>query len=155
MNSDEVFLTPEGADKLRKELEALIGPKRREMAERLRHAVQQGDLTENADYITAKEQQAFLEGKILELEQTLRRATILDETSASDAVVIGSTVKVSLAEAGPQIFRIVGIKEADPRRGMISHQSPYAQALLGKHVGDTAIVHTPSGTIELKVLEIR
>ena len=155
MNNDDVFLTPEGAAKLRKELEILSGPRRREMAERLRRAVQQGDLTENADYLSAKEDQAFLEGKILELEETLRRATIIDKPSSSDSVAIGSTVIVSLVDEGTQTFRVVGVKEADPRQGLISHQSPYGQALLGKRVGETALADTPNGMIELKILEIR
>ncbi len=155
MNNDDVFLTPEGAAKLRKELEILSGPRRRQMAERLRRAVQQGDLTENADYLSAKEDQAFLEGKILELEETLRRATIIDKPSSSDSVAIGSTVIVSLADEGTQTFRVVGVKEANPRQGLISHQSPYGQALLGKRVGETALADTPNGMIELKILEIR
>ena len=155
MGNDDVFLTAEGAEKLKKELEVLCGPKRLEMAARLRYAIQQGDLTENANYISAKEDQAFLEGKILELEDTLRRAAIIDDTLSTDTVAIGSTVIVSLSDEATQTYRVVGAKEADPRRGLISHRSPYGQALLGKRVGDIAHADTPSGSIELKVIEIR
>jgi len=153
--STDVYLTQEGADKLKKDLEILVGPRRRELAARLRFAIQQGDLSENADYTAAKEDQAFLEGKILEIEDALRRAIIIDDSVSSDTVVIGSTVTVSMGEDAPQTFRVIGVKEANPRQGMISHQSPYGQALLGKRVGETAFAETPSGTIELKVLEIR
>jgi transcription elongation factor GreA len=155
MNEGEIYLTQEGVEKLRKELEILTGPRRQEMADRLRHAVQQGDLAENADYISAKEDQAFLEGKILEIEQTLRRATIIEDAASSDTVVVGSTVIVSLPDQESETYRVVGAKEADPRRGLISHLSPYGQALLGKSVGDSAFAETPGGKIELKVLEIR
>ncbi len=155
MGNDDVFLTPEGAAKLNKELEILSGPRRREMAERLRNAIQQGDLSENADYISAKEDQAFLEGRILELEQTLRRAIIIDEPASRDSIAIGSTVVVSLPGEGTQTYRVVGAKEADPRQGLISHKSPYGQALLGKRVGEIAVADTPNGAIELKVVEIR
>lgn len=153
--STDVYLTQEGADKLKKDLEILVGPRRLELAKRLRHAIQQGDLSENADYTSAKEDQAFLEGKILDIEDALRRAVIIDDTITSDIVVIGSTVIVSMGDDATQTFRVVGVKEAHPRQGMISHQSPYGQALLGKRVGETALAETPSGTIELKVLEIR
>jgi len=153
--SNDVYLTQKGADKLKQDLEILVGPRRRELAARLRHAIQQGDLSENADYTAAKEDQAFLEGKILEIEDALRRAIIIDDTSSSDTVVIGSTVIVSMGDDAAQTFRVVGAKEANPRQGLISRQSPYGQALLGKRAGETALAETPSGTVELKVLEIR
>jgi transcription elongation factor GreA len=155
MNKEDIYLTEEGADKIRKELEILTGPRRREIADRLRFAIQQGDLSENADYISAKEDQAFLEGKILELEETIRRAIIIGETTSLDSIDIGSTVIVQLAGDDKLTFRVVGTKEADPRNGLISHQSPYGQALLGKRVGDVARANTPGGIVELKVLEIR
>jgi transcription elongation factor GreA len=155
MKTEDIYLTEEGAEKIRKELEILTGPRRRDIAKRLRFAIQQGDLSENADYISAKEDQAFLEGKIIELEETLRHAVIIGETSSLDSVDIGSTVIVQLADDAERTFRVVGTKEADPRNGLISHQSPYGQALLGKRVGDIARANTPGGIVELKVLEIR
>jgi len=154
MESDDLFITKEGAENLRKELEELCGPRRQEMAARLRHAIQQGDLTENANYIAAKEDQAFLEGKIMELEEILRRAIIIEDIHSGDSVSIGSTVTVAFKDDTRQIFKVVGVKEADPRSGKISHQSPYGMALLGKRPGEIARAETPNGPIEFTVIEI-
>lgn len=154
MSDKEFFLTPEGADRLRAELEVLRGPRRTDLAGRLRHAVQQGDLSENADYTAAKEEQAFLEGRIQELELILREATIV-EGGGSDTVTIGSTVVVAEDGQTPQTFQVVGIKEASPREGRISHESPIGKALMGKKQGDVALAETPGGIVELKVIEIR
>lgn len=155
MPDDRTYLTAAGAAKLRKELEELKGPRRSEMADRLRKAVRQGDLSENADYISAKEQQAFLEGRILELESVLRNATIVEPKSSSERVEIGSTVVVLEQDDSRSTFQIVGAKEANPRAGKISHESPIGQALLGKKVGQSAEATTPGGPIRFKVLEIR
>jgi transcription elongation factor GreA len=152
---DEQFLTPEGAAKLQIELEELKGPRRKEMAARLRHAISQGDLSENADYITAKEDQAFLEGRILELELLLRDATIIERDSATDQVSIGSEVVVAEDGRDAEVFRIVGAKEADPAAGKISHESPIGRALLGKKVGETTVAETPGGQLTFKVIDIR
>jgi len=155
MADDQTFLTAEGAAKLRKELDELKGPRRSEMAERLRKAIRQGDLSENADYINAKEQQGFLEGKILELESVLRSATIVERTGQSEQVQVGSTVVVQEQGELKTTFQIVGAKEADPRAGKISHVSPIGKALLGKKVGESAQATTPGGPIRFKILEIR
>ena len=155
MADDQSFLTAEGAAKLRKELDELKGPRRSEMAERLRRAVRQGDLSENADYISAKEQQAFLEGRILELETVLRNATVVERTAPSEQVEVGSTVVVQEQGEIKTTFQIVGAKEADPRAGKISHVSPIGKALLGKKVGESAQAITPGGPVRFKVLEIR
>jgi len=155
MPDDRTYLTAEGAAKLRKELEDLKGPRRSEMADRLRKAVRQGDLSENADYISAKEQQAFLEGRILELESVLRNATIVERKASSEQVEIGSTVVVLEQDDSRSTFQIVGAKEANPRAGKISHVSPIGKALLGKKVGQSAEATTPGGPIRFKVLEIR
>jgi transcription elongation factor GreA len=154
MADRELFLTPEGADRLRAELEELRGPRRTELAKRLRHAVQQGDLSENADYISAKEEQAFLEGRIQELETILREATIVDGGNTG-TVTVGSTVVVAEDGQSPQTFQLVGIKEASPREGRISNESPIGKALMGKRVGDVALAETPGGNVELKVIEVR
>ena len=154
MGNDDLFLTREGAENLRKELETLCGPRRQEMAARLRHAIQQGDLTENANYISAKEDQAFLEGKIMELEDILRRAIIVEDVLSSDSVAIGSTVTVAFEDETRQTYKVVGVKEADPRNGKISHQSPFGMALLGKRPGESARADTPNGPVLLKVIEI-
>jgi transcription elongation factor GreA len=155
MQKRPLYLTPDGAAKLRADLEDLRGPKRQELAKRLRHAVQQGDLSENADYISAKEEQAFLEGRILELETILREASIVDTPTTSDIVDLGTTVIVEEAGQGPETYQLVGLKEADPRKGKISHESPRGRALMGKRVGDTAEAVTPGGTIRMRILEIR
>jgi len=155
MPDDRAYLTAEGAAKLRNELAELKGPRRSEMAERLRKAVRQGDLSENADYISAKEQQAFLEGRILELESVLRSATIVERTAPSERVEVGSTVVVLEQDDSRSTFQIVGAKEANPRAGKISHESPIGKALLGKKVGQSAVAITPGGPVRFKVLEIR
>ncbi|MEE9216046.1 MAG: transcription elongation factor GreA [Anaerolineales bacterium] len=151
---DELYLTPEGADKLRKELEELKGPQRNELAARLRHAVSQGDLSENADYISAKEDQAFLEGRIQELDLILKDATVVDREARSDTVGVGSTVVVQNENQDKETFHIVGEKEANPRNGKISHKSPIGKSLMGKSVGDVAIAETPGGKLEIRILEL-
>jgi transcription elongation factor GreA len=155
MENQTLYLTPEGAAKLRKELEELKGPRRREIAERLRQAVQMGDLSENADYIAAKEAQAFLEGRIQELEAILKQAEIVEHDQNSGLIQIGSTVVVSENGRDPETFHIVGLKEADPRRGRISHESPIGKALLGKRAGDIVQVKTPGGSLELRILQVK
>ena len=155
MNADEYYLTSEGAERLRKELAELKGPKREAIAKKLRHAIQLGDLTENAEYIMTKEEQAFLEGRIQELETLLREAVIVREGESTDHAQIGNFVVVSENGRTPETFQLVGAKDANPRQGKISHLSPIGKALLGKAVGDEATVETPGGIITLKVLEIR
>jgi transcription elongation factor GreA len=154
-SNQEYYLTPDGAAKLRAELEELRGPKRKDLAKRLRFAIQQGDLSENADYIAAKEEQAFLEGRIQELEIILHDAVIIEQNSSNDTVEIGSTVRVVEDGREPETYRIVGVKEANPRLQMISYASPIGEALIGKGVGDTATAETPGGKIKLKILSIQ
>ncbi|MGD8760629.1 MAG: transcription elongation factor GreA [Anaerolineales bacterium] len=155
MSTDDILLTPEGADKLRQELEMLRGPGRAEIAARLRHATQQGDITENADYTAAKEKQAFLEGRIQELEEVFRRAVIVEDGSSAGIVAVGSTVVVSEPGGQPEIYQLVSSIEADASQGRISDQSPIGEALLDKRVGDIAVAETPGGSVELTILEIR
>ena len=154
MDDQEYYLTPEAATNLKNELEELKGPRRVDLAKRLRFAIQQGDLTENADYIAAKEEQAFLEGRILELETLLRDAIIVENTGPCDQVRIGCTAKVIIDNREEMTFHLVGMKEADPRQGKISHESPIGKALLDSRVGDMVTAETPSGNIQLKILEI-
>lgn len=155
MDDQEYYLTPEAALNLRKELEELRGPRRSDLAKRLRFAIQQGDLSENADYIAAKEEQAFLEGRILELETLLRDAVIVENTGPCAQVRIGCTTKVIIDNREERVFHLVGMKEADPRKGKISHESPIGKALLDSRVGDTVTAETPAGNIQLKILEIQ
>ncbi len=151
----EQYLTPEGLAKAQAELKELVEVKRAEIANRLREAIKMGDLSENADYIMAKEEQAFLEGRILELQGLLRSATIIDDRAASTGVVrMGSTVTVQEGGASPETYTLVGAKEADPRQGKISNESPVGKALLGRKVGDTVKVDTGLGPIKLKITAI-
>ncbi len=151
----ESYLTSEGAAKLKSELDELTTLKRAEIALRLREAIKMGDLSENADYIMAKEDQAFLEGRIQELQNLLRTATIVAH-DGQDSEVVRVGVRVTVQEKGqdPETFMLVGAKEADPRSGKISHESPIGNALLGKRVGDTARAETPGGSIDFKILRI-
>jgi transcription elongation factor GreA len=153
--SEQPYLTTEGAERLRAELKKLIEYDRTELAKRLRAAIQMGDLSENADYHKAKEDQAFLEGRIQELEYLLKNATIIDENKVpKDVVHVGVTVTVQEEDFPPETFYMVGAKEADPRSGKISNESPIGSALMGKREGQTAIAKTPGGEIRLKVLKI-
>jgi transcription elongation factor GreA len=150
------FLTPDGAAKLKAELETLKTTKRQELAQRLREAKLMGDLSENADWIMAKEDQAFLEGRILELEGILRNATIVEsgDGGARSVVEVGCAVTVKESGEPPEVFTIVGAREADPRQRKISNESPIGRALLGKRVGDKARAETPGGTITFEIIKI-
>jgi transcription elongation factor GreA len=147
------YLTPEGETRLRAELAELTGPRREELAQRLRAAIQMGDLSENADYHKAKEDQAFLEGRIMEIEAVLRNAVII-EKKQSDIVTVGSHVTVQEADFDPETYYLVGAKEADPRSGRISNESPIGRALMEHKVGDTVEAETPGGKIKFKILKI-
>lgn len=153
--NDKIYLTAEGAEKMRLELAQLKGPAREEMAKRLRSAIQQGDLSENADYHKAKEDQGFLEGRIQELEYLLEKATIIENNNGTyDTVDVGAIVTVKEADFPADTYRIVGSKEADPRNGRLSNESPIGKALMGKKVGDQVFVETPAGEIRLEILNI-
>jgi transcription elongation factor GreA len=152
--TEPMYLTAEGAEKLKVELAELKGPQRTALAARLRDAIQMGDLSENADYHKAKEDQAFLEGRILELEYTLSNAQIVDGTARKDIVSVGMRVTVQEDDFEPETFYIVGAKEADPRSGKISHESPFGRALMDHKVGDVVEAQTPGGTTRLKILKI-
>jgi len=147
------YLTPEGEAKLKAELAELTGPKREELAQRLRSAIQMGDLSENADYHKAKEDQAFLEGRIQEIEGILRTAVIIEKTS-SDKVAVGSTVTIQEEGYDPETYYLVGAKEADPRNGKISNESPFGKALMDHKVGDVVEAETPGGKIKLTIKKI-
>ncbi|HEX9841054.1 MAG TPA: transcription elongation factor GreA [Anaerolineales bacterium] len=147
------YLTPEGETRLRAELAELTGPRREELAKRLRAAIQMGDLSENADYHKAKEDQGFLEGRIQEIEAILRMAVII-EKKQSDVVTVGSHVTVQEADFAPETYYLVGAKEADPRSGKISNESPIGKALMDHKAGDVVEAETPGGRIKFKILKI-
>ena len=153
--NDKVYLTAEGAERLKNELAELTGPGRDEMARRLRSAIEQGDLSENADYHKAKEDQGFLEGRIQELEYLLDKATIIENNNGKfDRVEVGATVTVQEQDYPPDTYLIVGSTEADPQNGRLSNKSPIGKALIGKEPGDIVSVETPAGEIQLKIIEI-
>jgi transcription elongation factor GreA len=147
------YLTPEGETRLKAELEELTGPRRQELAQRLRAAIQMGDLSENADYHKAKEDQGFLEGRIQEIETILRMAVII-EKKYSDVVTVGSHVTIQEADYPPETYHVVGAKEADPRNGKISNESPIGRALMDHKAGETVQADAPDGKIEFKILKI-
>jgi transcription elongation factor GreA len=156
MDDTAVYLTPEGKVKLEKELHQLVNVQRVDLAKRLHFAIKQGDLSENADYQAAKEEQAFMEGRILELRQILRNAVLIEQTGGDDGRVrLGSHVTV--LEAGyedRETYHLVGATEADPAKGRISNESPLGRALLGRVVGDRVSVRAPAGTISFEIVDV-
>jgi transcription elongation factor GreA len=155
MAKDVSYLTAEGAQKIREELEYLKGPARQELSERLRAAIELGDLSENADYIQAKEEQGFLEGRIQELESIIRNMVIIEDLKQNlNEVGIGDHVTIQEDGFPEETYFIVGPKEADPANYRISHLSPIGKALIGKKVSDVAIAQTPAGEIKMKIIKI-
>lgn len=155
--TQEIFLTQEGYDKLEAELEYLKATKRQDIAEKIRVARGFGDLSENAEYDAAKEEQAQLEERIYSIEQQLKNAKIIedDRESAGDAVKIGSTVRVFDVEYKEEMtYTIVGTVEANPKKQKISNESPLGKALIGAKVGATVTVETPGGMVEYQVLDL-
>ncbi len=140
------FLTREGYEKLQEELDFLRSSKRQEIANRLHEAMEGGELIENAEYEAAKNEQAFVEGRIKELEILLATARVITENEKAETIQIGS--KVTIQENGnePEMYTIVGAAEANPRAGRISNESPLGQALLNRKVGDTVQVDAPAGS---------
>lgn len=155
MNHTPVYLTPEGRTKLEDELAILRTVRRSEVAEMIKDAKEAGDISENAAYDEAKEQQAMLEARIRQLEETLRRAEAIKVTVDTSVVGIGCTVTVAETGNDPEKYRVVGSAEADPANGTISNESPLGRALLGKQVGERAHFRTPGGdTLEFEILAI-
>lgn len=149
------YLTKEGAEKLRQELEHLKGPARDDLSKRLRIAIQQGDLSENADYISAKEEQGFLEGRIVELTAILGNVVIIEENGPKkDKVDVGSKVTIQEEDYPEETYFLVGPQEANPSKGRISHNSPIGQALLDHKAGDVVEANTPGGTVKLTILRV-
>lgn len=154
--SDDVHLTPEGAENLRHELDELVNVRRPELAVRLREAVADGDLKENANYHDAKEQQSMVEGRIQYLQDILRRATIVVNDGPSDIIRIGSTVVIQ--ETGSddeETYTLVGAAEANPREGKLSERSPIGAALMGRKRGEKIKVNAPGGEISFKIKKVQ
>jgi transcription elongation factor GreA len=145
VDSEVIFLTPEGHEKLTAELKHLVQVRRAEVAELISDAKEAGDVRENSAYDEAKEQQAFVEGRIRQIEDILSRSQLIQENGSTDEVVVGCQVTVAENGLEPEEFRIVGSAEADPTKGTISNQSPLGRALLGKRKGDAATIVTPGG----------
>ncbi len=150
---EPTYLTAEGEAKLKAELEELKGPRRQELSVRLRSAIQMGDLSENADYHQAKEDQGFLEGRIQELEHVLRNAVIIQKSDSKGTVGVGSHVTIQEGSFPAETYHVVGAKEADPRNGKISNKSPIGRALMDHKVGEIVEAETPAGKIKLKILK--
>ena len=153
MNGKTTYISKEGLEKLRAELDDMTSVKRPEVAQRIHDAKEHGDLSENAEYEDAKNEQAFVEGRIQTLEALIKNATIIDEHHSTDHVQIGSTVKVD-GEDGAETFMIVGSAEAKPAAGRISNESPVGRALLGRKKGEKVVVKVPAGDFAYTIVEI-
>ncbi len=157
MSNQEVYLTSKGLRKLEDELKHLRKVKRIEVAQRLHDAMEGGELIENAEYEAAKNEQAFVEGRILELEDLLARAKVIRRRKSGNVVRIGSkvVVKENGRRSKQEAYRIVGAAEANPKEGLISNESPLGRALLERSVGDEVEVEAPSGTLKFKIVKIQ
>lgn len=153
--NDIHYLTPEGKRKLEEELNQLITEERDELAARLKHAISMGDLSENADYHKAKEDQGFLEGRIQEIEAILKNSEVIEEQSSYEEVALGAKITIKEDGYDPETYHLVGRKEANPRNGKISLESPIGKALMGHKVGDVVKVELPNNnTAEFTILAI-
>lgn len=149
----KVYISKDKLEQFKKELQELKTVKRREVVERIEKAKEMGDLSENAEYAIAKDEQAFIEGRILELGDLFNNAIIIDEIKKTDAVSVGSKIKVKI-DGGEKEFEIVGITEADPIHGKISNESPLGRAMLGRRRGDEVEVLTPRGKIIYTIIDV-
>lgn len=154
MVEETVYLTREGYDRLKTELEYLRTVRRQEVARRLHEALAEGDLLENAELEAARNEQAFVEGRILELETLLGRAEIIEGGRPADAVGLGSHVTIVEGSGPPETYHIVGSAEAAPSEGKISYESPLGRALMGRRVGDEVKVNAPDGVLVFRVVKI-
>ncbi|SHE78751.1 transcription elongation factor GreA [Seinonella peptonophila] len=156
-NNKEVLITEEGLENLKKELEELKTVKRHEVAERLKEAIAQGDLSENSEYDAAKDEQAFIESRIVSLENMIRNAKIISPDDIQDKNIVNVGAKVTVKEIPDgdiEVYTIVGSAEADPDLGRISNESPLGSELIGKKVDEIADVPAPSGTIQFQIMKI-
>jgi len=148
------FLTREGHQKLQEELDYLRTIKRQEVAERLHEAMEGGELIEDAEYEAAKNEQAFVEGRIQELEILLANARVIDESTSVDVVQVGTKVTIQEDGSDPEVYTIVGPAEANPRNGRISNESPLGRALIDHRAGDTVRVDAPGGAFVVRIIKV-
>lgn len=150
--TDIIYLTKEGLGELKTELKELIDVKRTEVAQRIKNARDMGDLSENAEYHSAKEEQAFVEGRISELEVIIKNSKV-EKVVSKDAIAVGSKVTV-IIDGSEEVFHVVGAPEANPAKGKISHESPLGAQLMGKKVGEKFEVEAPVGMLTYSILKI-
>lgn len=156
LDNNKTYITHEGFQKLKAELERLINVERKNIADRIQEAKELGDLSENAEYSAAKEEQAFLEMKIAELENTLKNAVIIEKNNHSGGIIdVGSTVEFADESGKTQEYTIVGSHEASPSQGKISNESPLGRAFLGKHKGESVEFQAPKGMLKFTILNIK
>ena len=153
MNNKPAYLSREGLEKLREELEEMVNVRRSEVAARIHEAKEHGDLSENAEYEDAKNEQAFVEGRIQTLSALIKNAVLIDENHSTTHVQIGSTVEVEGSD-GRETYTIVGSTEASPTDGKISNESPVGRALLGHKKGEKVVVSVPAGAFTYKIIGI-
>ena len=155
MDTKKIYLTREGLEDLKKEFEELSKVKRPDVLTRVSQARDMGDLSENAEYVAAREELSFIDGRIDELEELLGQAVLIDEVhkSSSKIVKLGSTVTL-IVKGKKEIFTVVGEWEADPKEKKISHESPLGKALIGKKVGEKVQVEAPAGKISYSILSV-
>lgn len=151
--AQQTYLSQEGIETLKKELQELKTKKRQEIAKRLQEAKDLGDLSENAEYFEAKEAQSLNENRVVEIEKLLKNAVVIETPSEEDIVRVGSTIEVK-SNNGTEIFNIVGSAEAKPQEGKISNESPLGRAFLGRKIGDEIEIKTPSGITKYKIIKI-
>ena len=154
MAEQVTYLTREGLKKLEEELEFLRTTRRAEVADRLHQAMEDGELIENAEYEAAKNEQAFVEGRILTVETILSEAVIIEEERPTGVVNVGSRVRVQEDGGKPEEYTIVGAAEANPAKGLISNESPLGKALLGRKAGDEVKVNAPAGVLSFRIVRI-
>ena len=153
--SKEIILTDEGLRKLEEELEQLKTVKRKEIAEKIKEALSFGDLSENSEYDEAKNEQAFVEARILQLETTLKNVRVLDDDELNNEIVSVSKVILRDVEFDEEVeYQIVGSTEADPASGKISDESPVGKGLIGHKIGETVVIEAPVGDIKYEILSI-
>jgi len=147
------YISKEGLAALQAEHRDLVTAQRPAVARMIGAAIELGDLSENADYESAKREQAFLEGRIATIERLISEAVLIEDVSASDRVVVGSRVTIG-SDQGEEVYTLVGVSEARPAAGLISHDSPIGRAMLGKRVGEQAVVATPGGSFSFQILGV-